>query len=135
MSENFLIEEDNAPDTYVKKSNVSGLGLYAIKDFRKGDVVFDYNHFEESWFKIKFEDLTEEQIGKNWYIMIDNEWCFTNNKYSKFSYINHSRDANCKWLVKEKLILADKNIDKDEELFIDYRLEERPNRVEFPNWI
>ena len=67
--------------------------------------------------------------------MIDNEWCFTNNKYSKFSYINHSRDANCKWLVKEKLILADKNIDKDEELFIDYRLEERPNRVEFPNWI
>jgi SET domain-containing protein len=135
MKQQFILDEDNAPDTYVKESGVSGLGIFAVRNFKKDEVIFDYNNFEDSWFKIKFEDLTESQISKNWYVPLDSEWCLTNDKYSKFSYINHSRNANCKWLVRDRLILAARAIQKDEELFIDYRVEERPNRKKYPSWI
>jgi hypothetical protein len=130
-----LIEEDNAPDTYVKESSIEGFGLYASKDFKKGELIVDYNLFPENWYKMKCVDLSEEQIRKNWYVMIDNENCITNDKFSKFSYINHSRNSNCFWNINKRIITADRDIKKDEELFIDYRLESRPNRVELPDWI
>ena len=40
-----------------------------------------------------------------------------------------------RFLGQLSALLADKDISKDEELFIDYRLEERPNRKEYPFWI
>jgi len=33
------------------------------------------------------------------------------------------------------IIIANRDIKKDEELFIDYRLAPRPNRVCLPEWI
>lgn len=135
MISNPILEEDNAPFTYIKKSSFEGWGLFASKDFVKGDVVIDYNTFESSWYIMPFENLSEEQIRKNWYIIIDDKHCFTNDKYSKFSYINHSRTPNCLWKINERLIIADININKDEELLIDYRLEQRPSRKDFPSWI
>jgi hypothetical protein len=131
----LLIEEDNAPDTYVKKSIIEGFGLYASKEFKFGDLIIDYNLFPENWYKMKYVDLSEEQIRKNWYVMIDNQNCITSDKYSKFSYINHSRNPNCFWNVDKRIISADRDIQKDEELFIDYRLEPRPTRTNFPKWI
>jgi SET domain-containing protein len=130
-----LIEEDNAPDTIVKESSIEGFGLFASRDFKKGELIVDYNLFPENWYNMKYADLSEEQIKKNWYVMIDNELCITSDKYSKFSYINHSRNPNCFWDIDKRIIIADKDIQKDEELFIDYRLEPRPNGVKFPEWI
>lgn len=130
-----LIEEDNAPDTYVKESSIEGFGLYASKDFVKGELIIDYNLFSENWYNMKYSDLSEEQVRKNWYVMTDKENCITSDKYSKFSYINHSRKPNCFWDITKKIIVADKDIKENEELFIDYRLEPRPNGVCFPNWI
>lgn len=131
----MIIEEDNAPDTYVKESSIEGWGLFASKDFKKGELIIDYNLFPENWYQMKYIDLTEEQIRKNWYVMIDNELCITSDKYSKFSYINHSRTPNCFWDIDKRIITANRDIQKGEELFIDYRLEPRPNRVKFPDWI
>lgn len=131
----IIIEEDNAPDTYVKQSTIEGYGLFASKDFKKDELIIDYWLFPENWYQIKYEDLNEEQIRKNWYVMLNPETCITSDKFSKFSYINHSRDANCFWDIENKKIFANKNIKKDEELFIDYRLEPRPNTVKFPDWI
>jgi hypothetical protein len=130
-----LIEEDNAPDTYVKESSIEGFGLYASKNFVKGDLIVDYNLFPENWYNMKYTDLSKEQIKKSWYVMIDNENCITSEKYSKFSYINHSRNPNCFWNIDKRIITANRDIQKDEELFIDYRLEPRPNSVELPDWI
>ena len=130
-----FVEQDNAPFAYIKQSSIEGWGLFASKDFVEGEVVMDYNGFENSWYEMPFRDLTPEQIRKNWYIIIDNEYCVTNDNYSKFSYINHSRTPNCLWKVSEKLIVANKFINKDEELLIDYRLEQRPSRKDFPSWI
>jgi hypothetical protein len=131
----IIIEEDNAPNTYVKKSTTEGFGLFASKDFVKGDLIIDYNLFPENCYEMKYVDLSEDRIRKNWYVMIDNDNCITSDKISKFSYINHSRNSNCFWDVDKGMIFADRDIQKDEELFIDYRLEPRPKNVEFPDWI
>lgn len=112
------VEEDNGPDTYVKKSGVDGLGLFAAKDLNPGDVVVDYN-----------------LSSVNTHILFDNDLSTDNHKRSKFSFINHSREPNCDWIVRDRVIVAAKPIFQDEELFIDYRMEPRPNRVSYPNWI
>ena len=131
----MLIEEDNAPDTYVKKSTIEGYGLFASKEFKSGDLIIDYKLFPENYYNMKYADLSEEQIRKNWYVTIDNEHCITSDKYSKFSYINHARIPNCFWDIDKRIIIANRDIQKNEELFIDYRLEPRPTRTNFPDWI
>lgn len=131
----MIVEDDNAPYTYVKSSNVEGFGLYASKDFEIGEIVIDYNKFPESWYTLPYSELSEEQIRKNWYVMIDENTCMTSDNYSKFSYINHSRTPNCDWFVSDRIIKSNRYIKKDEELFIDYRLEPRPTRTEYPSWI
>jgi SET domain-containing protein len=131
----IIIDNDDAPFSYVKESNVEGYGLFAAKDIKRGDLVIDYRMFPKDWKKIKYTELSPEQIRKNWYVMLNDEECITSDKYSKFSYINHSRNPNCDWILSIHKIVANQNINKDEELFIDYRLEPRPNRVSFPEWI
>jgi hypothetical protein len=131
----IIIDNDDAPYTYVKPSLIEGYGLFASKDIKKNDLVIDYRMFPKDWFKTRFVALTEEQIRKNWYVMLDSEECITSDKFSKFSYINHSRSPNCDWVLNIHKIIANRDIKKDEELFIDYRLEPRPNRISFPEWI
>ena len=131
----IIIDNDDAPFTYVKESSVEGYGLFTAKNIKKNDLVIDYRMFPKDWRKIRYSDLTEEQIRKNWYVMLNGEECITSDKYSKFSYINHSRTPNCEWVLSIHKIIANRDIEKDEELFIDYRLEPRPNRVSFPEWI
>ena len=131
----IIIDNDDAPFTYVKESGVEGYGLFAAKNIKKNDLVIDYRMFPKDWRKIRYSDLTEEQIRKNWYVMLNGEECIASDKYSKFSYINHSRTPNCEWVLSIHKIIANRDIEKDEELFIDYRLEPRPNRVSFPEWI
>lgn len=130
-----LVEEENAPYTYVGRSATEGLGLFASKDIVKGDLVIDYALFPQNWYSLRYDELSEEQIRKNWYVMLDNEHCITSDRYSKFSYINHSREPNCDWEIRIRKIIANRDIKQGEELFIDYRKEPRPNRVVYPEWI
>jgi len=130
-----IIEDDNAPDAVVKPSSIEGWGLFAGRNFAVGETIIDYNLFQDGWYKLKYTDLTEEQIRKSWYVMIDNEWCVTCDRWSKFSYINHSRNPNCLWLLQDRLVVASVDIPEGEELFIDYRLEPRPTRTEYPSWV
>ena len=132
---NIIIDNDDAPFTYVKESSVEGYGLFAAKDIKKDDLVIDYRMFPKDWYKTRYVDLSEEQIRKNWYVMLNEEECITSDKWSKFSYINHSREPNCDWVMNIHKIIANRDVKKDEELFIDYRAEPRPNRVSFPEWI
>lgn len=125
---------DNAPNTYVKESAVHGQGLFSLINFKKGEVILDYRH-DSNWYEIRFQDLDEEQIRRNWYIMLDDVWCETNDDISKFSFINHSRGPNGLWQIEDKLITAARDIVADEEIIIDYRLEVRPTRKGYPNWI
>ena len=131
----IILDNDDAPFTYVKESSVEGFGLFAAGSIRKGDLVIDYAMFPKDWYKTRYINLSEQQILKNWYVMLDDEDCITSDKYSKFSYINHSRIPNCTWEIKIRKIIANKDISRDEELFIDYRIAPRPSGVPLPEWI
>jgi SET domain-containing protein len=131
----ITIEEDNAPDTYIKESSIGGFGLFAAKNFSKDDVIVNYNNFVKNFYKLKWTKLKPEQYNKNWLIPLDEDFCFTNDKSCKFHYLNHSRTPNCDWYILKLLVIATKDIKKIEELFIDYRVEYRPNRVRYPEWI
>lgn len=130
----IVIDEDNAPDTYVRASAVDGYGLFASRDFKAGELILAYTS-DNGWYEIEISKLTPEQIAKNWYIMLNDKICTTSDITTKFSYINHSRTPNCSWHIAQKKITALRDIRMDEELYIDYRNEIRPNRMEFPRWI
>lgn len=129
-----LVEDDNAPDTYVSLSGTHGCGLFANKKFSSGEIIVDYNLFGDSWKEIDYFDLSEEAIERGWFLVIEDSLCITTEKYSKLSYINHSRDPNCVWLRERRMICAAFTINRDTELFIDYRLEPLPPGANTPNW-
>jgi SET domain-containing protein len=129
------IEIDNAPLAYIGNSPIAGLGVFAEIPFITGELILDYNPFMDTFYKIKWEDLTEYQTSHNWMIPIDDEYCITSDPVSKIHYINHNRNPNCEWNIKEGIIKAARYIPLNEELTIDYRVEYRPNREKFPDWI
>lgn len=129
------LDIDNAPLTYIGTSPIAGHGVFAEIPFIKGDIILDYRPYMESFYKIKWNDLKQEQIDHNWLIPIDESYCLTSDQVSKIYYINHNKNPNCEWKIKEGLIIAARYITIGEEITIDYRVEERPNRIKFPDWI
>jgi hypothetical protein len=130
-----VIVEDNGPNTYISESRISGMGLFAGVDLNIGNTVIDYNPFIKSFYEIKWVDLSPEQYNRNWLLPINDNFCKTNDKPCKFHYLNHSRTPNCYWDIKNLLVISNSYIKKGSELFIDYRLEYRPNRLYFPDWV
>jgi hypothetical protein len=116
-------------------SRVHGMGLYAGKDFTKGEVIVDMTPYRKEFYKIRYDQLNEYQISRNWYVQVDEEHCLTFDRFSKFCYLNHSRTPSADWLILEYLIIASSNIKQNEEITIDYRNEQRPTRKSWPDWI
>lgn len=128
------VDEDNAPDTYVSLSGTHGYGLFSNKKFSAGEIVIDYNLFSDSYREVDYFDLDEETITRGWFLVIEGSRCLTSDRYSKLSYINHSRTPNCIWIRERRLVCAAHTIPKDIELFIDYRVEPLPVRAKMPDW-
>ncbi len=106
---------ENKIDKYLtyKKSEISGKGLFVLKDFAKGEKVYSYKKGRI----VKAEDLhklTKEEnehldkVGKNEYEIIAPPGC----------YINHSCDPNVS--EKDRTGFALRDIKIGEELTIDY---------------
>lgn len=129
------IDIDNAPLAYIGDSPIAGKGLFAEIPFLEGEIILNYVPWFRTFYRIKWNDLTEFQTNHNWMIPIDEEWCLTSDPISKIHYFNHSRNPNCKWLIEQGIIKAARYIPLNEELTIDYRVEYRPNRKKFPEWI
>lgn len=124
----------NNPNLKTEKSNIEGCGLFTKTFLHKGDVVVDYRTVE-GWYELDVNELNDYQIRHNWIIMKHKNICETTDYVGELNYMNHSRTPNCEWFIKEKYIIAARDILEGEELTIDYRLEERSNRKEFPSWI
>lgn len=131
----MVVEEDNAPDTYIKESLVNGYGLFALNNFKKHDTIIDYNLFPTSWKKISYKLLTKQQINNCRFVALNNTHCLVSKTISKFGYINHSKNPNCLCLFSERKVVALKNIKKDTELFINYQLEFDLGGLKYPEWI
>lgn len=119
----------------VRISPVSGYGLFAKRDFKKGEIIFDNWSLNGTFYLIEWEKLKPEQYNRNWLIPVDERYCLTSDVECEINFMNHSRKPNCKWYIKELYVTAQKIIKKGEELLIDYREEVRPNRKAWPEWI
>ena len=106
-------------DLIVKKSNIHGMGVFANRDFRKGEIVIKYNlkHLTKEEFdslpKIE-KHFTSFQEGKYWLFS------------SPERYVNHSCEPNVNPNFKERGDFAIRNIKKGEEIATDYRKDDVP---------
>ena len=99
-------------DIIVKKSKINEKGVFAARDFRKGEVVlkWDPKILEES----EIENLKDSQkhylyeVGKNKYFLMQ----------PPEKFVNHSCEANTQ--VKNSCDIAIRDIKKGEEITSDY---------------
>lgn len=115
---------------YIKKSGIEGLGIFAKKDIKKDEILFEvkgriikdsYGH-EAGYSYQQYLD-----IGPNWLVIAKNIWLSPYNS-NPWRYINHSCQANAGRKGKTTIV-AIQNIKKNEEITIDYSITE-----EDPAW-
>ena len=99
-------------DIIVKKSKISKKGVFAARDFKKGEVVLKWK--PKILGKSKIEELRDDQkhyihkVGKNKYFLMQ----------SPEKFVNHSCEANTR--VKNRCDVAIRDIKKGEEITSDY---------------
>ncbi len=100
-----------------------GLGLFAIAKISKGEVIIDYSNAPGKFLTTKEADALFEK-GNDYMMQIDEDSFFvaTNREELESSdFINHSCNPNCG--IKNKFkIIAMRDIDKKEEITIDYAM-------------
>jgi hypothetical protein len=106
-------------DIIIKKSKIGGKGIFANRDFKKGEIVIDWKDCSEILTKKEFEALPEEE--KKYVSFIDGMYIhfFTPGKF-----VNHSCEANTQ--AKNMEDVAVRDIKKGEEITADYFFEQVP---------
>lgn len=98
-------------DVVIKKSKIQGKGIFANKDFKKGEVVLKWNPKKLTIKEVN--KLTEKQKhylekeGNDYFLMQSPE-----------KYVNRSCDANT--TIRNQCDVAIRNIKKGEEITSDY---------------
>jgi SET domain-containing protein len=102
----------------VKKSRINGNGLFAGKNFKKGEII-GYIHGP----KIVVREWTPKlsRISENWIGASKYTWIITDD--SPFKYINHSCEPNVA-IKGQRTVYALENIMTEEEIVMDYSLTE-----------
>ncbi len=99
-------------DIIVKKSNIQGKGVFAKRDFKKGEIILKWNP--------KILEKTEvdklKNIQKNYVYKIEENKFYLMQPPEKF--VNHSCKANTN--VKNNCDVAIRDIKKGEEITADY---------------
>lgn len=115
----LIAEQKSSGDVVVKESSIDGLGVFANRDYKKGEVVLLWN---------PKGDLTAKQVRrlpkeKRKYLSRIRE-----NKYVILGipgrYINHSCEPNTR--SKNNMDIAVRDIKKGEEITADYAVENVP---------
>jgi len=112
------------PDIIVKDSGIQGKGVFANRDFKKGELLFniDLSRTKKTIKEKAISSLPNKE--REHLTFIGNGKFFLD--YSATSFINHSCDSNLylKYSSYAKYqIVAKKPIKKNEELTLDYALD------------
>jgi len=99
-------------DVIVKKSKIQGRGVFANRDFRKGEVVLRWDTSKKVT-KKEFAKLSENE--KRYVTFIDGVYTLIPEPER---YVNHSCNPNT--TVKKNCDVATKKIKKGEEITADY---------------
>lgn len=96
----------------VKKSKIHGKGVFALRDFKKGETVLEWNLKPLKKSEVAFLPLSKKKrvmhINKKYFLML-----------SPGRYVNHSCEANSK--IKNMSDVAIRNIKKGEEITSRYK--------------
>jgi len=107
-------------DVVVRESKIHGNGVFANRDFKKGELVIKWETCSRMITEQEFKGLPEED---------KNITSYHNGKYVLFSspgkYLNHSCDSNTK--AKDYCDVAVRDIREGEEITCDYILERVPS--------
>lgn len=122
---------DNIKECYIDVSNIHGFGLFAKDKIKTETVLCELDGQVLTW--EKYEDIKEslrEYIVAPYDKYFFMEWnalseniLLVRSLRTKYSYINHSIEPNVKVIYKPLRIITIRDIEKDEELTIDYRNE------------
>ena len=108
-------------DTYIDKSSIHGLGLFAKKAIAKGDVIWEFNEDID----IRISQLHYERLSKSCKKQMDKYTYYENGYYcldgDDARFINHSDNPNIFFPDEEKDGIALRNIKKGEELTCNYQ--------------
>lgn len=104
-------------ENYKVKRSKSGLGLFAQKDFKKGDFIIEYTG----------KKITHEEADKKgglYLFTLNDQWVLdgTDRKHTA-RYLNHSCRPNCEAVIEDDkyvMIYAIKKINVGDELTFDY---------------
>ena len=100
-------------DVVVRKSRIQGKGLFAARDFKKGEIVLRWNvaHI------LTVAEVATLPLSEQKYVSV-----FENGKFILFQpperYVNHSCEPNT--IVKERYDIALRDIRSGEEITTDY---------------
>jgi len=106
-------------DVIVEESDVEGKGVFALRDFKKGEVVLDWSSSPV---------LTQEEIKRlsaeqeKFVYYLGNGGILVN---PPARFVNHSCDPNT--FIRGFFGIAKRGIKKGEEITEDYLLEDNPN--------
>lgn len=106
-----------SPSIEVKETATKGKGMFAIKDIKLGDTVIIWGGNYVTGVQLKKMDLTGMQVMQ-W---DEDLYSVEGRGESEGYFINHSCDSNT-WMDGVNVIIARKDIDKGEEITIDYAL-------------
>jgi SET domain-containing protein len=104
--------------SFVVKRSSAGLGLFAIREFKKGERIIEYTG----------ETITEEEAnsrGGKYLFELNDKWTIDGKDRKNIArYINHSCKPNCYPELSENekrvFIYAKRKIEPDEELTYNY---------------
>lgn len=119
--------------TYVERSNIDGLGLFAGQDIEEGDIVWFFDPsvdlvFDKETFN-KIMELLPKDVNER-----ITKWSYTRKDTivlpaDNARFVNHSNDPNV--ICHGKYDLAVRKILKGEEITNNYKqFEEDPNQIE-----
>ena len=107
-------------DVVIKKSKIHGKGVFAARDFKKGEIVIDWATCSNTLTKEEVDKVPKSQkryvsyLGKGKYVFFK----------SPGKYVNHSCDSNTKPI--NGCDVAVRDIKKGEEITADYVREKVP---------
>jgi hypothetical protein len=131
------IEFLEAPHCGVGKSTVCpGQGLFALSNFKEGEVVADYSQTAKKWQRAPFNKMPQVARDCCWWVGESKEIALIARPESLFMRANHSKTPNTEWDVQNKKLVAIREIKTGEEIFYDYRKEIAPPEIKDkpPSW-
>lgn len=126
---------NNASKCEVYKSKIDGYGLFAKKLILEKEQIIDFS-FSNFYQEVRYADQTDEFLREGKFIGISEEICLTAEGSTKFAAVNHSQNPNAVVDLEKRKVFALIDIQPNEEITIDVRLEPMSERAkQFSPWL